>query len=217
MIKGNVFQTKNYGNLMINEYETALKVKVTFQDTGYSCYARASNIRIGAVRDPYKPFLYGIGYTGEGKYTKTRHGPYKKAYHTWKGMLERCYSSNCHKKHPTYQNCTVCKDWYNFQNFAAWFEIHYIPGKHLDKDILIKGNTEYSPKTCLFVTQRENSVEAKAKYFILLDPEGTEHRVYNLEEFCRKHLLNSASLRKVRAGKRKHCKGWKLQTYGMAA
>ena len=215
MTKGTQFTTNNFGKLQIDDYINALKVQITFCDTKYTCFARASNIRRGFVRDPYKPFLAGIGFTGEGKYKNTRHGLYKKAYNTWSGMLKRCYSLNALKAHPTYKNCTVCKEWHNFQTFAAWFEKNYTTGKHLDKDILVKGNTEYSPKTCKFVTQKENSVAAKAKFFTLVDPTGKNYRIYNLEAFCREHNLNSASLRKVRAGQRKHCKGWKLQSYGM--
>ncbi len=217
MIKGTVFSTNNFGDLRIENYNNALDVQVTFCATNYSCSARASNIRRGFVRDPYKPFVAGVGFTGEGKYKKTRHGIYKKAYGVWAGMIKRCYSKESLKLHPTYQNCTVCKDWHNFQNFAVWFENHYKPGKHLDKDILIEGNTEYSAKTCKFVTQEENSVKAAARYFVLTDPQGVQHKVYNLEAFCRSNNLHSSSLRKVRAGDRKSTKGWKLHSYGQLA
>ena len=214
MKKGTIFTTNNFGDLQIVNYETALVVHIIFCSTKYTCIAKASNIRRGFVRDPYKPFLAGVGYTGVGKYMYTKNGKYKKAYSIWSGMIKRCYSKNEQKYCPTYKECTVCKEWHNFQLFAEWFIENYRPNTHLDKDILIEGNKEYSPKTCIFIDQKSNNQKAKARYFTLINPEGNECRVYNLEKFCRKHKLQSASLRQVRAGKRKHCSSWILKSYG---
>ena len=80
-------------------------------------------------------------------------------------MLERCYDPNYKEKYPSYIGCRVCDEWLNFQNFAEWFENNYyeVDGEkiHLDKDILIKGNKIYSPKTCLLVPQRINDLFVK--------------------------------------------------------
>ena len=78
-------------------------------------------------------------------------------YSRWKRMLERCYSSKHHERHPTYIGCTVCEEWLTFSNFKAWMETQDWEGKELDKDILVIGNKVYSPETCAFVTAEINS------------------------------------------------------------
>ena len=84
-----------------------------------------------------------------------------KYYRTWKNMLERCYDSNLHLKHPTYIGCIVCEEWLTFSNFKAWMETQDFGGKDLDKDILVKGNKIYSPETCIFVTNAINKLFTK--------------------------------------------------------
>lgn len=77
-------------------------------------------------------------------------------------MLNRCYSG----KYPTYEDCYVCEEWLNYQNFAEWFYQNYYEVDNeimnLDKDILYKGNKVYSPETCVFVPQRINTLFIKS-------------------------------------------------------
>lgn len=72
-------------------------------------------------------------------------------YRAWKNMLERCYSPKKHAKFPTYIGCSTCDEWLIFSKFKAWMERQDWQGKHLDKDLLVKGNKVYSPSTCLFI------------------------------------------------------------------
>ena len=72
-------------------------------------------------------------------------------YRTWAGMLKRGYSQKQKKVRPTYEDCTVCKDWHTFSNFKAWMEKQDWQGKELDKDLLVRGNKTYSPETCIFI------------------------------------------------------------------
>jgi hypothetical protein len=56
-------------------------------------------------------------------------------------MLKRRYSKKGeHYKY--YKDVKICEEWYNFQNFAEWFENNYNPETmqswQLDKDILVK-------------------------------------------------------------------------------
>ena len=99
--------------------------------------------------------LYGVGVMHYGKYSSITH---PKAYEVWGGILERCYSEKSLLKHPTYANCTVCVEWHNFQNFVEWFILNYTQGYHIDKDLLILGNTEYSPDTCVFIPRWLNNI-----------------------------------------------------------
>lgn len=83
-----------------------------------------------------------------------------KYYRKWKDMLKRCYYQ---KYFETYQDCYVCKEWLLFSNFKDWcisFEVEYsvdISELHLDKDLLVKGNKVYSPKTCTFLHPKVNT------------------------------------------------------------
>ena len=79
-----------------------------------------------------------------------------KCYITWKHMLERCYSSKYHKTQPTYIGCRVCDDWKTLSKFKQWFDINYVEGFQLDKDIIDQTNKEYSPTNCMFVPKSIN-------------------------------------------------------------
>lgn len=86
-----------------------------------------------------------------------------KSYKTWKQMMERCYSTHCHVAQKTYIPCTVDNEWRYFSNFKKWFDVNYIEGNALDKDILIRGNKEYSSRACCFVPQQINSLLTKSE------------------------------------------------------
>jgi hypothetical protein len=140
---------------------------VKFLDTHYIKYnVDFADIKRGEIKNPHHPSLLGIGFIGEGFY-KTKHNykmtPY---YKRWVGMLKRCYSEEYQQKYPTYKGCAVVEEWHNFQNFAKWFEDNwkdYMDSWDLDKDILVKGNKVYSPKTCCFVPSIINSLILKTK------------------------------------------------------
>lgn len=78
-------------------------------------------------------------------------------YEKWTTMLKRCYSEKYLKLKPTYEDVSCCEDWFIFSNFKTWMEQQDWEGKHLDKDLLVFGNTVYSPTTCVFITPSLNS------------------------------------------------------------
>jgi hypothetical protein len=78
-------------------------------------------------------------------------------YKRWYHMLIRCYSKKYQEKMPTYIGCTVCEEWKAFSNFKEWMKRQDWQGKHLDKDIIVKGNKIYSPETCAFVEPATNT------------------------------------------------------------
>ena len=47
-------------------------------------------------------------------------------------------------------------EWHRFSSFKAWMEKQDWEGKHLDKDLLVPGNKEYGPSTCIFVSNEVN-------------------------------------------------------------
>lgn len=149
--------------MKIIEYINNRKVLVEFQDEyKYQTYTNYQAFIKGEVKNVYDKSVYGVGYIGEGQYS---HKTHPHSYNVWKHMIARCYDKVTATSNPSYINCYVSDDWLCFQNFASWFDENYyeIPGEimHLDKDILIKGNLQYSSETCTFVPQRINSLFTK--------------------------------------------------------
>ena len=135
------------------EFQDEYKIKV---HTTYDIFLK------GKVSNPYDKTIYGVGYIGEGNYSRTKSSD---IYKKWHGMLKRCYDPYELNRHPTYIDCTVCKEWLCLQNFGKWYEENYykIEGEEmeLDKDILFKGNKIYSPQTCIFVPHNINNLFVK--------------------------------------------------------
>jgi len=106
-----------------------------------------------------KPIMSDYGYIGsEGVDRESR------AYTRWHDMLSRCYNSKFHERQPQYEACEVCEEWLNFSNFKVWYDEQcYDDNLDLDKDILIKGNTVYSPATCCFVPHMINTLFSPQK------------------------------------------------------
>ena len=148
------------------EYNNSANVIVEFQDK-YNYRTRASyrDFTLGKVDNPYDKTLFGVGYRGVGNFGAFSHD--KKVYNIWESVLARCYSSDTNRTKPCYQECTVCEEWHNFQNFAKWYEENYyaVDGQimQIDKDILKKNNTIYSPETCMIVPNEINALMVKRK------------------------------------------------------
>ena len=127
-----------------------------------------NNFKKGQIKNPMTPTVFGVGYLGIGKFKSCdENGKFTKCYIAWRNMMERCYSPKCQEKHPSYKNCTVCKEWHNYQVFAEWYYEHYYEfGSNermaLDKDILCKGNKVYSADTCVFVPTSINILFVKS-------------------------------------------------------
>jgi hypothetical protein len=183
-------------------------VLIEFVDTGYKTSTQADNIRRGIVKDYMMPVVFGVGFMGDGKYKSRVNKEKTEAYKAWMRMLGRTYSSSYKEKFPTYKGVTTCDLWHNFQNFAAWFDLNYIEGFHLDKDIKIKGNKVYSPEACLFVSPKENQEDSHAKTYTMINPDNEVEEIYNLTEYCRNRSLDRNAMMLVAGGKRDNYKGW---------
>ena len=192
-------KNNNFGSKMtITRYKNANDIDVYFEEYNWTAKNKdMRNFNAGRIKCPYEPRLYGVGYIGEGKYKMSEGCIKTKAYNTWRAMIERCYNKNKHDR-PTYDECTVCNEWHNFQNFAEWHEENYYEIDNekmcLDKDIMIKNNKIYSPETCIFVPNRINVLFTKrqnkrGKTFIGLSMYGKDKkfRVSCQNENC-KHI-----------------------------
>lgn len=151
MKNGDIYKTNKYGNLKVVNYIDCRNVIVEFIDTCHMTTTQSVNIYKGNVRDPMRPSTHGIGYLGVGVYNSRY-----RAYSIWTLMLYRCYSKKSLERNPTYVDCSVSKDWHNFQNFAKWYEGNYRDGYELDKDLLVVGNRVYSEGTCVLVPPKIN-------------------------------------------------------------
>ena len=107
-----------------------------------------------------QPVMCGIGYRGsEDVDCKSE------AYIKWHDMMNRCYNEKFLERNLQYRGCTGCEEWYNFCNFKVWYESHKYGDEvlDLDKDILFKGNTVYSPETCCLVPHEINTLFVNCK------------------------------------------------------
>ena len=81
-------------------------------------------------------------------------------------MLSRCYNyEKMNKRNEVYKDCFVCEEWLNFQNFAKWYDENLWTNEldlAVDKDILNKGNKEYSSDNCILVDQKINKLFIKS-------------------------------------------------------
>lgn len=148
----------------ITEYRRNDDITVKFEN-GYDCVSQYVLFQKGSIKNPYFRETQGIGYIGEGKYTPSINNKLTIQYKYWMSMFYRCYNEGYHKKENTYINCSVCKEWHNYQVFAEWFDNNYYEIENevmqIDKDILHKGNKIYSPKTCVFVPRSINNLFVK--------------------------------------------------------
>ena len=151
----------NGNRIEIIEFFNSMNCTIRYDNGTIIKHKQYSVIKKGTIRFPFDKTVQGVGYTGIGGYSTKTNGERSKPYMIWQGILSRCYSQVSNKYHSAYLECFVADYWHNFQNFAKWYEENYIEDFQLDKDILFKGNKEYSEKTCCFVPREINIQFAK--------------------------------------------------------
>ena len=161
-ILGKEFTTNRCGKCIVVDYVDRHNVYVAFKDYQNVVNCRLCNLMKGEVTNPLQPLRYGKGYLGIGRHSFKD----KKVASLWSGIMTRSFNLNFKGKYPTYKDVEVCEEWLNFQNFAEWcynqkffffFDKNNEPYE-LDKDILVRGNKVYSPKTCTFVPKEINNL-----------------------------------------------------------
>lgn len=150
---GSIYKNTQQSEFIIKDILDYKKLKISFVGYEGELIISCNQMKERRFKNPYLPSVFGIGYLGIGKYHTRANNKPTYCYICWKHMMERAYDPKYHIKFPTYTNVTICNDWHNFQNFAEWFEINYIEGYHLDKDLLQTDITNkiYSPNTCVFI------------------------------------------------------------------
>lgn len=155
---GKVYRTNNYGDVKIIEFYNKSYVKVVFLNTMSEKFTSISTLKKGSLKDKQAPSILGFGIVGED--IPSRGGIQDRAYGAWHSMLQRCLCENTQRKYPTYIGCTVHDDWRYYQNFKKWFYSQVgsdMSDYQLDKDLLVRGNTLYSPETCCLLPRSINN------------------------------------------------------------
>lgn len=162
---GLTLKTKGYGDFKVLDVSRN-KFLIEFVDTGYKKWVGESCVRKGGIKDPYKPTIFGVGFSGKkypmsfkfgGKCVNTPE------YESWRGMLRRCYSEADRHKNPTYKGCTVSENFKSYEFFYEWYkkQVGFDQGWCLDKDLLVKGNKHYSEELCVLLPYDINSAFTK--------------------------------------------------------
>ena len=148
--------------------------KVRFINTGYERLTNKKHIIAGAVRDPFYPTVYGVGYYGilPDGINKRSNKLYEALHTRWTHMISRCYNPlDIH--YPSYGNkgIYVDKRWHCFSTYFHDVQLLYGFDKEkitaecthlyqLDKDILCEYKNinpkRYSPDTCMWVDSSTN-------------------------------------------------------------
>ena len=163
---GEVGYNNNGEKMIIVRCGDAKDISVQFDDGTIVEHRTYDEFKTGRIKNPFFPIVYGVGFIGVGKFkTCDKNGKKTKCYMTWLNMLMRCYDPKRQEKYPTYKGCTVCEEWWNFQNFAEWYYENYYEVENeimtLDKDILHKSNKIYSANTCIFAPNSINVLFVK--------------------------------------------------------
>lgn len=159
----------NQGYLMkIVEYNNASDIVIEFQDEyKFRINTIYTNFKRGCIKNPYANSVYGIGIIG-AKYQGSFNGIRTKEHTMWRNMIRRCFKESTKTKQPAYKDAICCNEWVLYENFYEWLRSQenfdkWRDGNRwaLDKDILIKNNKLYSPKTCCLVPQSVNCLLLK--------------------------------------------------------
>lgn len=139
-------------------------VLIKFKTSGEIIKCQYGQFKNGKVKSHFVPTVLGVGIVGL-EATRDESGEIIRSYSIWRSVLGRCYYDKKRINIPTYKDCKVCDEWLYYKNFKEWYDENYyeIEGQKmtLDKDILVKGNKIYSPKTCVFVPEVINLLFTK--------------------------------------------------------
>lgn len=155
---GREFENRVGEKCFIVDYKSSKEVVVMFYD-GYYTTAQMSNIRKGAVKNPFseKGRFLGFGVADVMVSTKS---PTYKYRRLWEAMITRV----CSREDTAYHNVTISQDWAILSTFLEdikrfkGYDKVVTDGWVLDKDILSVNGKIYSKDTCCFVPPEINSL-----------------------------------------------------------
>lgn len=154
--EGMEYETKRHGKVKVVDYQSTTEVVVQFESTGYITTTSIGNLKQGFVKDKSVPSVCGFGIIGDNS-IRDEQGIVEKEYRKWERMLDRVYA----RPTKSYLDCVVSLKFQRYIDFKDWCNKQVGFDQEdwvLDKDILIKGNKEYSPETCCFVPSDINAI-----------------------------------------------------------
>ena len=167
---GHVGYTKHGDKFIVLNYIDSQHVDIEFQDKWkYKCIVSWQKVITGSIKNPYHPNKYG-GIIGTNKDICDDDFDIStsKEYNAWFNILLRAKDMEFKKSHKSYLEVTICDEWMYFWNFYKWCKTqdNYHKWQQnenwaIDKDIMLKGNKEYSPRTCCIVPQNINNLLLK--------------------------------------------------------
>lgn len=186
---GDVLPTKS-GDVTVMEIRDAHHIVVRFNEHPFDVVVQGGQLRLGNIKNRMKPLVHGKGFIGDGPYAAKFAGKITCAYISWRGMLERIYEPHLDFHFRNYSDVTICSEWHNFQNFAAWYYdfIRQYPNPNnvdfswnVDKDFRIPGNRVYSPDACCVIPGPINSLLTdrelcRGEYPIGVIPQGSRFK-----------------------------------------
>ena len=175
--EGRVFKTKNYGDVVVLEYNNHIDVTIKFLNTGNIRKTRTAEIKKGEIRDNEAFPVYKVGVMDIPKELRSGQ-PTPREYSIWKGVRQRCYNDNIRHLNTSYQEVEMSENFKRYSYFKEWCnkQIGFDQdGWHLDKDILSKDNKVYSEDTCCFVPPEINSLITNNKSVRGRFPQGVTY------------------------------------------
>lgn len=149
---GDTFTTNEGYAVEVLEYTSSKNVVAKFSGTDQPHFNTSTPaLFAGKIKNPMHKSVFGKGFLGYGDYTCKKDGKLTEEYRRWHSMLGRCAGYD--------RYADIEKSWYNFQNFAKWFDLYKWkqPSWQLDKDILSPiGGKIYSSNTCCVVPKEIN-------------------------------------------------------------
>lgn len=155
---GKEFENKLGEKCFVIDYKSSKEVVVMFYD-GYYTTTQMSNIRKGAVKNPFSEQGKFLGF-GVADVKVSTKSPLYKYRRLWEAMITRVHS----KADKAYHNVTVSQDWAMLSTFLediksfSGYDRVLTDGWVLDKDILSVNDKIYSKDTCCFVPPEINSL-----------------------------------------------------------
>lgn len=160
-IIGETYITNEGYEIQIIDYIDRSNVLIKFiKFPDYQVWSTMQNIRNGQIKNPYHKSVYNRGFYGVGRHKARNNNIKTEQYVKWFSMFDRCYNPKVHEKMPEYIDCEVSDEFCNFQNFAEWYDRKIYTSNYkleLDKDLLVRWNKIYSPRTCCFIPKEINN------------------------------------------------------------
>ena len=212
------YKTLSYGEFkVIKRYKDENSHKmcmIQFLETGYITNIRESRLTAD-IYDPYAPSYCGVACLGVFEEDEIA----IKLKTIWKGIIQRCYDENKDNyKYYGGSGVKVSNRWKCFKNFNEdvrllinWeSKLNDWGNYELDKDL--KGGSEYSIDTCIWINQKDNKRQkVLGKIYTIYNNEtGVTERFEISQDIIKKYNLNQGNFNSMLRGERASAEGWKL-------